>query len=191
MKKNIDVDDNPTFNLNNYTKEIEEPLVVVRYHKGKLLCLWFFIFGPSTLFFGYCLKRSIEDSSWILTIMGLLLVVSGIIAFLHQINIKDITLYRDRIVQRSNFFFKDSTVNLHRAIYTSSSQWLRKRMLIVNDGEPAGVVTLYPGIMSRTEKAKYFDELARLTGRTTEELTNAWNKKLVILQSQEESTDDK
>lgn len=153
-------------------------IYILKLHKGKLLCLWLFLLGPGALFFVYCLIRSIHAGSFALLSMSLLLVICSIIALFHHVNIKDILLYNDRITQRSRFFIKNSTVYLDNAIFTSSSAWFPKRMIIVNKEKPPGVVTLYLGLLSRKDKINFFKALEKLTGQSSEYLSFGWNKKL-------------
>lgn len=167
--------DNVKLNNNDNNNDV---LYILKLHKGKLLCLWLFLLGPGSLFFVYCLIRSIHDGSIILMSMSLVLVICSIVAIFHHINIKDILLYNDRIIQRSRLFVKNSTVFLDNAIFTSSSAWFPKRMIIVNKEKPPGVVTLYPGLLSRKDRTYFFKALEKLTGQSSDYLSFGWNKKL-------------
>lgn len=164
--------------ISNHNDNNNEVIYVLKLNKGKLMCLWLFLLGPGAVFFVYCLIRSIHDGSLLLMSMSLVLVICSTVAFFHHINIKDILLYNDRIVQRSRFFIKNSTVFLDNAIFTSSSAWFPKRMIIVNKEKPPGVVTLYPGLLSRKDRKYFFKALEKLTGQSSDYLSLGWNKKL-------------
>jgi hypothetical protein len=153
----------------------EKPIMVIRYHKGKMLGRFIFAWGPIAFISIVMMNRAIDKSSITMFIVFSIMLLGVINYHVILLNMKELLLYKDHIVCKKRFVFDDKIIDMHNAVFSFCGGWLEE-ILIINSLKRNKSTILFVGYIGRSDFKKYIEGLSQVTGKTPEYLSSGWNK---------------
>ncbi len=159
-------------------EENDEPLIVLKYHKGKMLGRFVCFWGPMISLCAFMMNTAIQQSKWMMFIIFLLFFVGSIFYWLVLLNAKEFVLYKDKIIKRRTFS-KDIQYELKDAGYSNYTIWFREMIVITSQNQKKSLAIFY-GFIARNNMKLFYEILSQLTGMSPEKLDCGCNLRLGI-----------
>ena len=113
------------------------------------------------------------------TFFGIVFVL-GIYSIVNMLMMKDIKLYKDRIIQRFRLSKKERVIYLNNAKYNATQTFSYVCMAISPTDRRFNKIVFDPRLIGTNEKKVFYTVLSELTGRSSAELKKTfWNVRLI------------
>ncbi len=151
----------------------DEPLIVLKFQKRRML--WRFFFGYSIWFLLCFYLMALASSEKLLKFLFFeFIFATGFILALYTMVdmflMKDIRLYKNRITQRFKLFKKERVIYLNNAKYNATQTFYFTFMAISPMDRRWNKILFDPRLIETNEKIRFYKVLSELTGRPIVEL---------------------
>jgi len=164
----------------------DKPLVVLKFQKRRMLWRLFFPYSIMLPFFFHLItsvafKKAFYEFLFMEVVFGVAF-VGGLYAMVNMFMVKDITLYKDRVVQRFKLSNSERIVYLNNAKYNATQSFYFTVMAISAMDRRWRRIVFNPRLIGTRDKQKFYDMLSNLSGWSIAELINTYPAKKLIEQ---------